>query len=132
MDILMEQDEIDYKRYMYNLEVLFDNVDRLIECTEMLTYAVEYPEKRGFWYLQCNDILPESDELFPSLLRKHFGDIKMSSFCVSELETEDHDRCFDFQNDCLHHFRQLNKNQIFSLHKKLMFALECLQIDLKN
>ena len=48
MDILLEQDEIDYKRYVCNSEVLFDNVDRLLNCMEMLTTAAEYPEKRGF------------------------------------------------------------------------------------
>lgn len=128
----MDDDEVDYKSYACNLEVLFDNIDRLLDCTEMLTHAVDYPNDRGFWYLQCNDTLPVSDELFPTLLRTHFGDIKMSSFCLFALETQDHDRSFRFQNDCLHHFRQLNKEQIFSLHYKLLHALECLQIDLKN
>ena len=131
MDILLEQDEIDYKRYVCNSEVLFDNVDRLLNCMEMLTTAVEYPEKRGFWYLLCNGDLPVSDELFPSLLKEHFGDVKMSTFCVSALDTEQNVRCVKFQNDCLHHFRQLNKEQIFALPKKLLFALDCLQIDLK-
>ena len=131
MDVLLEEDEINYKNYLCNLEVLFDNVDRLLDCTEMLVHAMEYPNDRGFWYSQCIDSLPVSDELFPSLLKEHFGEIKMTTFCQSDLETQDHDRSFKFQNDCLIHFRQLNSDQIYSLHDKLLYALECLQVDLK-
>ena len=66
----------------------------------MLTHAVEYPNDRGFWYFACNDSLPESDELFPNLLRKHFGDISMSTLCVFEIEKKENDTRFEkFEGD---------------------------------
>ena len=98
----------------------------------MLTHAVEYPNDRGFWYFACNDSLPESDELFPNLLRKHFGDISMSTLCVFEIEKKENDTRFEkFEGDWLKHFRQLKKSQLFSVQKKLMFALQTLEYEIK-
>ena len=130
MSLLLSDEELNYRRYECKREVLFDNIDRLLDSVEMLTYAVEHPNDRGLWYLACNDILPESDELFPELLRKHFGDISLSMFCVYEAENETGNRFEKFENDCLVHFRQLKKDQIFSMQKKLLYTLEALKYDL--
>lgn len=112
--------------------MLFDNVDRLLDSIEMLTYALEHPNDRGNWFLSCNEDLPVCDTLFPELCAKHFSHISMSAFCKEPFGRRDRD-CFEkFEDDCLLHFRQLNADQIFSVHKKLLFALECLKTNLEE
>ena len=114
----MEKKNFDWARYKHDTDLIADNIGHVINCLEVLTFtALEPPSQRGEWYKKCNSALPLSDELFPSLLKKHLGNIKMTNFGVSELSKEEIDHISNFQSDCLHHFRQLNKLQILAAYK---------------